>query len=447
MKIVIAGAGDVGFHLATLLELEHHAITLIDQDQGVLQYTANHLDVLVVKGDASSVQILESAQTRNCDLFISVTTNETTNLLAAVLAKSIGARKTIARVSKIEYLHDDLRKNFTQIGVDHLISPTLLAAQEVERLIQRCSVTDIFDFEKGELSIVGFTVDNTSKLVGKQLSKLDKETPNFRIRTICILRNGETIIPESSLTIESGDHLYLITDAQEFDPLNRYIDKNLKQIKNVMIIGDTAMALNTARTLEKDYSVSLIAENEDRCKKYLEILHNTLVINGDVNNIDLLKEEGLERMDAFLALTGNSETNIITSLTAEQIGVYKTIAHVENSAYTDISQKIGVDTLINKKLIAANNIFRYVRKGKVEAIASFHGVDAEIIEFEIGPNSRSVNERVGKLQLPKNASVLAGIIRDDRGIIPDDEFTLLSGDKVIVLTLPQAIKHVERVFG
>ncbi len=447
MKIVIAGAGDVGFHLAELLVNEDHYITLIDLDEDLLSYTANHLDVLVIKGDASSPAILKKAKTFNCDLFIAVTTSETTNLLAAVLAKSIGARKTIARINKNEYLEENLKNNFTEIGIDHLISPRLLAAQEIERLIQRCSVTDSFEFENGELSIIGFTVDNTSKLVGKSFRQLDAETPDFLIRTICILRNGETVIPNKDNRIRRSDHVYLITDSQDFDKLNNYIGKNLQEVKNVMIIGDTPMALNTAIALEGKYSVSLIAENEDNCKQFLEILHKALVINGDVSNIDLLKEEGLERMDAFLALTGNSETNIITSLTAEQLGVFKTIAHVENSAYTDISQRIGVDTLINKKLIAANNIFRYVRKGRVEAIASFHGVNAEIIEFEIHKNSKVVNKSISKLRLPPKSSIVAGIIRDGKGIIPQNGFILNEEDKIVVLALPKAIKKVENVFA
>ena len=446
MNIVIAGAGDVGFHLADLLAIENQNITLIDLDEKVLEYASNHLDILAIRGDVSSLNILKEAKVDDAHLFIAATTDETTNLLAAVLAKKLGAKKTIARISKIEYLEDIPKQLFFDMGIDNLISPRILAAQEIERLIYRSSVTDIFEFENGQISIIGFTVDNSSNLVNKSFAELDAQTPDFIIKTICLLRNGKTIIPSKHMKIERSDHVYLVTNNQNFNQLNKYIGKNLQPVKNIMIIGGSSLAQLTAQILEKKFSVTMIVENEDRCKELLGILDDVLIINGDWGNIELLKEEGLERMDAFIALTDNSETNIITCITAEQSGVYKTIALVDNSAYIHISQNIGVDTLINKKLIAANNIFRYVRKGKVEAIASMHGVNAEIIEFEVHKNNRVTHVPISKLHLPKNNAKIAGVIRDEQGILPHKDFQLQIGDKVVVFALPEAIKKVENIF-
>ena len=446
MNIVIGGAGDVGWHLANLLTNENHNITIIDQNEQLLQNAANHLDVLTIRGDISSLTALEKAQTKYADLFIGVTTYETTNLLASILAKNLGAKKTIARISKVEYLDENQANNFKNMGVDHLLSPRLLAAQEIERLLHRCSVTDVFEFEEGKISLIGFTVDNRSKLVNKSFSRLDRETPEFLVKTVCILRNGKTIIPNNDMVIQRSDHIYLVTNSQDFEKLNLYIDKTLKKVHKLMIIGDTALTLQTAQLLEDKFSISLICNDEEKCKEFLSVLDNVTIINGDVSDIEMLKEEGLEHMDAFLALTENSETNIITSLTAEQQGVYKTIAQVDNSAYTHISQEIGVDTLINKKLIAANDIFRYVRKGKIEAIASLHGVNAEVIEFEIHKNNRLTSKTLNQLDFQKSGAIVGGVIRDGNGIIPGGDFQFMIGDKAVVFVLSRALSKIESIF-
>lgn len=446
MNIVIAGAGDVGFHLTELLSFENHNITLIELNEKMLDYADSHFDILTLRGDVTSVEILKSAKVENAHLFIAVTTNETANLLAAILAKRLGAKKTIARVNKVEYLEKTTTEYFNSMGIDSLVSPQLLAAQEIERLIHRSSVTDTFEFENGLISVLGITVDNTSPLVNKSFKELDKETPEYLIKAICLLRNGKTIIPESDTQILRSDHVYFVTNNQNFDQINNYIGKSAGEIKKIMIIGESPLAMLAAKTLEKEFSVTMVVKNEEKCKRLLDNLEDTLLINGDWTNINLLKEEGLEHMDAFIALTSNSETNIINCITAEQAGVYKTIALVDNTAYTQISLNIGVDTLINKKIIAANNIFRHVRKGKVEAIASLHGVDAEIIEFEIHKKNRLVQVTLNDLHIPADSAKIIGIVREGIGIIPDSGFRLQVGDKVIVFALHRALKKIESVF-
>lgn len=445
MKIIIAGAGAVGFHLADLLSRENQDITLIDTNEEILEYAATHLDVLTIKGDATSIAILEQVEVEKARLFLAVTTSETTNLLSAILAKQLGAKKTIARVNNPEYLEKSQVENFQKLGIDQLISPQHLAAQEIERLLQRCSFTDIFEFEEGKISVVGLTIDNTSPLVGKKIRKIDELNPDFSFKGIAILRNHKTIIPRGNTIIQKGDHLYLVTQNKHIDKATTFVGKQLQTVKHIMIIGGTKLALRTAQLLEDKYAISLVVNNKKTGKQFLEKLQNTLVIIANSSNIDALKEEGLEGMDAFIALTPNSEINIITSLMAEELGVYKTIALVDNVNYTHISQNIGVDTIINKKLIAANEIFRFVRKGKIQAIASLHGVEAEMIEFLIHKKNRLIKHPIRELHLPKEA-VIAGVIRGEQSIIPDGDFTFELKDKVIVFSLPEAIYRVEQLF-
>jgi len=445
MNIVIGGAGDVGFHLAKLLTTEDHNITLIDNDDGVLEYASSHLDVQCIKGEITSIETLMNAKIVAADLFIAVVTYESANLLACILAKKSGAKKTIARVSNPEYFHKVQRKNFKDSGIDNLFSPSLLAVHEIKRLLQRVSATDVFEFEDGKISIIGFTADQDSNLIGMSLRELTDEATGHHMRVIVVLRGGKTIIPDKKMTIEPEDHIYLSTDIKDFDRVNMFVGKTLKKIKKVMIIGSGPLAIRTAKILEKEYNVSIIMKNKKDCKKSHEVLNDALILQGDPNNTDFLLEYGLESMDAFVALTPNSETNILSSLMAKKLGDIKTIALVDNSAYTHISQNIGVDTIINKKLLAANNIFRFVRRGRIEAIASFHGVDAEVIEFILDENSRVAGKRIAEIGLPKNSTV-AGVIRENKGLIPTGEFVLDKEDKVIIFVLPNAVKSVEHIF-
>lgn len=444
MRIVIGGSGDVGFHLAQSLANSGHSLTLIDSDSQILQNASSKIDAITLKGDISSVDILKKADIDRAQIFIAASTSETTNLLSCILAKKLGAKKTVARISNTEYVEERQKKNFAEVGIDHVFSPTLLAAQEISRLIKRCSATDIFEFEEGKLSIIGYIVEEDSSFVGKSFGDLCS-TNNFGIRGIALLRNGKTRIPNTLEKVMANDHVYLSSNAKDLSALDVYFGEELKEIKHIMIVGGTEVALQTALALEKQYNVSVVVDSEKKAMSYVEKLHHALVIHGNVANMDLLKEEGLERMDAFIALTANTETNILTSLNAEDAGVFRSIALVDNAVYTSLSQRIGVDTLINKKLIAANNIFRYVRKGQVEAIASLHGVEAEIIEFVVHSNNSLTQKSLKDLGMPRGA-IVAGVVRREEGIIPDGDFKLELDDKVIVLALPKDLAKVENIF-
>lgn len=445
MRVVIAGAGDVGFHLARLLASENQDIILIDLNQELLDYAGSHLDVFTINGDASSPSILDKCDLQGTSLYIAVTTSQTTNIVSCMLAKKKGAKQTIARVNNSEFLQKDNKQVFREMGIDKLISPVQLASAEIERLLQQCEVTDIFEFDNGRLSLAGISLDDDSHIKDMTIEEITALDQDVAFNPIAILRGHHTLIPRKYTRLKRNDHLYFLTEPEKLSPLLKRVGKKHIKVQNVMILGGSPLAKYTALALEDKYNVSIVDQNKVNCKQLTSELHNSLIIHGDPGNFELLKEEGIEEMDVFIALTPNAETNILTSLMADELGVFKTIALVDNTYYTKISQNIGVDTMINMKIIAANYIFRFVRKGNIEAITSLHGVDAEVIEYIVNVEGRLTKKPLRKQHFP-NAMVIGSIIRGEDIIMPSGDTVLEIGDKVIVLALPRAIQKLERIF-
>jgi trk system potassium uptake protein TrkA len=445
MNIVIAGAGDMGYHLAEQLSYDNKDITLIDTDREVLEYVASKLDVLTVQGDSTSFEVLQQANVDRASMVLAVTTSEKTNIVTAVLAKQLGAKRVMARVRNHSYLNPENVNYFNNLGIDNLISPTMLCSREIFNMIENSSFTEVFDFGGGKLNIVGITLDQSNPLVNQRIMDT-KTNPIFEdIRIIAILRDQKTIIPRGSTIIRNNDHVFFISNKKNTESIMEVLGQKKVVIKNVMIIGGDDIALTTALRLEDHFRVTLVNKDKERCKWLAENLKNTLVINGDYKNIELLVEEGLEQMDAFLALTESSETNIITSLTAKNHGVYKTIAHVDTREYIHISHSIGVDSLINKKLVAANEISRYLKKGTVDAVSGIYGVDAEFIQYSVSKINRLIKKPLRELHFPDSA-IVAGVIRGEEVFIPDGDFILQMDDKAIVLALPEAKMSLEKLF-
>jgi trk system potassium uptake protein len=446
MKIIIAGGGDVGFHLAKLLSSESQDIILIDSDRDVLEYAQNHLDVITLLGDSTSIKTLKNANIKDADLIVAATSSEHINIVTAVLGKKMGAKKAVARITKEEYLLESVASDFKKIGIDALVSPKQLAAKEIVKLINEAAFTDMFEFENGKLSLIGVTLQEQSIIVNKTLAETAYLNTEKCFKVIAIKRENKTIIPKGTETFKINDHVYFLANKIGIEKILEISCKKKVKLKNIMILGGSNIGIMTARMLEKNYNVKLIEKDKDKCYEIADKLANTLIINADGNNVEVLEEEGLQEMDAFIALTGNSETNIISSLVAKNHQVNKTIALVENIDYINLSHNIGVDTLINRKLIAANNVFRHVRKGRIKAITGIRGIDAEIIEYEVSPGSKITKDYIKNIGFPKTA-VVAGVIRDDETLLPMGDFKIFPGDKVIVFSMIETINELEKFFN
>lgn len=448
MKIIISGAGEVGFHLAKLLSYESQEITLIDTKKESLVYAIDHLDIRVVKGDTTSIAVLKDARVENSDLFIAVTSSETTNITACVLAKELGCRRTIARISNTEFIDQKDEVGFSRFGIDELISPESLAAGEIELLLNQYGFDDGYEFEQGALTMLSLRLSKTAAFVGKTVQEAAEVFPQLHFVPIAIQRFGTqyTIIPRGDTVFKEGDKVIFVTAKGGSDELFKLSGKMRLDVKNVMILGGSKIGHKTAKDLcATNFNVKLVEKDKDVAFELADDMPNVLIINGDGRNVDLLEEENIENMDAFIAVTGDSETNIMSCLVAKSKGVKKTIALVENMDYYQISESIGIDTLINKKLLAANNIFRYIRKGEVVAMTKLNNMNAELLEFVVKHKSKITEGPIKDLEFPRSA-IIGGVIRNGQGVIPLGDFRVQSGDRVVVCCLPKAITEVEKLF-
>ncbi|NCT16749.1 MAG: Trk system potassium transporter TrkA [Flavobacteriaceae bacterium CG_4_8_14_3_um_filter_34_10] len=448
MKIIIAGAGEVGFHLAKLLSYESQDITLIDSVRESLNYADTHLDIRVLKGDCTSIAVLKEAKVANADLVIGVTSSETTNITACFIAKQLGAKKTIARISNTEFIKNKEEIGFAKFGIDELISPESLASSEIILLLNQSAFSDTYEFENGALTMIGLTLPRTASFVGKTVKEAASVYPGIEFTPIAIQRFGTqyTLIPRKDTIFKEGDQVYFVTTKAGVEEVYKLTGKIRQDIKNVMILGGSKIGYKTARELsDAGFNVKLIESNKDKAFEIADTLPKVLVINGDGRNVEILEEESIQDMDAFIAVTGNSETNIMSCLVAKSKGVKKTIALVENMDYFQLSHSIGMDTLINKKLLAADNIFTYIRKGKVIAMTKLNNMNAELLEFVVSKDSLVSKKPIRELDFPR-AAIIGGVVRNGRGLIGTPNFKVEIGDRVVVCCLPHSIDKVEKFF-
>ncbi|MGB0887431.1 MAG: Trk system potassium transporter TrkA [Vicingaceae bacterium] len=445
MRIVIAGAGEVGFHLAKMMSNESQNIYIIDDNEDRLNYVQSQIDVFGVVGNAKNINILKEVKAENCDLLIAATSSEETNLLVCINGKKLGAKRTIARISNYEGIGSDMRDFYGKLGVDTVISPVELASKEIKRLIGQSAFTNDYEFEGGKLTVFGIPISNKSPLKDKSVVETTYLNPNRSFKPVLVLRDKQTILVQADTVLLQHDIVYFISTPESIEHITKICGQECYEIKNIMILGGSRIGVLTAELLEKNYNVILIEKDRKKAEEIAKKLKKTLVINTDGTNVQALEEENIEDMDAFISVTGNSETNIITSLVATSHGVKKTIAGVENIDYINLSHNIGIDTLINKKMIAASNIFKFIRKGEVEEIASLHGVDGEIIEFKVKANTRITAKPLRDLKIPKSTNI-AGVIRNNEGFIPFGGFQLQEGDKVVVFALNNSIQEIEKFF-
>jgi len=445
VRIVIAGMGDVGYHLAKQLSNEEHDIIAIDMDQQRLSYSDSMADILTINGSATSVSTLKQAKVDKADLFVAVTSFEEVNVTSAILAKKLGAKKTIARISNSEYLDESVDISFSEIGIDFMIYPEELAAKEMVSLILRSAATDVMDFEGGKLSVIGLRLDKDAPVIRKTIVDIAKEFESFDFRIVALHRNFRTIIPKGNDRFLPNDQVFVITRPEGNNVVLKLAGKEDIKFDNIMILGGSKIGRRVAELLEDKMTVKLIESDEEKSLQLADSLTSTLVIKGDGRDIDLLAQEGIIDVDAFVAVTEDAETNIITCLMAKHLGVKKAIALVDKVNYIPLTQTIGLDSLINKKLIAANNISRYIRKSEVLALSTLEGIDADIMEYVVQPNSPITKKPIKDLNFPKEA-IIGGIIRGDESMIAIGDTRIQNGDKVVVFSLPGGVKQTEKFF-
>ena len=445
MRIVIAGMGDVGYHLAKQLSSEEHDIIAIDMDQQRLSYSDSMADILTINGPATSISTLKEAGVQKADLFVAVTSFEEVNVTSAILAKKLGAKKTIARIANSEYLDENADVNFSEIGVDFMIYPEELAAREMVSLILRSAATDVMDFEGGKLSVIGLRLDKDAPVIRKTIVDIAKEFETFDFRIVALQRNFRTIIPKGNDKFLPNDQVFVITKPEGNSVVMKLAGKEEIKFDNIMILGGSKIGRRVAELLEDKMTVKLIESDEEKTLKLADTLTSTLVIKGDGRDIDLLAQEGIIDVDAFVAVTEDAETNIITCLMAKHLGVKKAIALVDKVDYIPLTQTIGLDSLINKKLIAANNISRFIRKSEVLALSTLEGIDADILEYVVQPNSTITKKPIKDLNFPKEA-IIGGFIRGEGSHIAVGDTKIQSGDKVVVFALPGGVKKTEKFF-
>jgi trk system potassium uptake protein len=445
MRIIIAGAGEVGTHLAKMLSNENHEIIIIDPEESRLKPIDSTLDVLTHEGSATSIKILQDSLAKKTDLFIAVTHSEDTNITSAILAKRFGALKTIARIDNIDYLENSTLEFFKSLGIDSLIYPELIAAREVLGLLHETGATDFMEFCSGKLAMYVQKLEENAPIINKSLQEIYESHRSDNYRAVAIKRAGKTIIPRGNEQFALGDLVYVVSTQEGIEEMMRTSGKKNFEAKSVMVLGGSRIGKHVALYMQKTSEVKLIDYDIKKCEDLAEILDNTLIINGDGRNVDLLEQEGITSIDAFIAVTGNSETNILSCLLAKKMGVKKTIAEVENMEYINLAENTGIDTIINKKISAASRIFRHTTNPNVTQVKYMTGTEAEVIEFTVPANSKITKGTLRSLEFPKDA-IVGGGTRDGVPFIATGDTIINANDKVVVFTLPSAYDKLSKYF-
>ena len=443
MKIVISGAGEVGNHLAKLFCNEDHDVILMDEDESRLRKAEAHYDLMAIVGSGTSIEDLKNAQVKTCDLFIAVPPYEEVSILSAMLAKKLGAKKTIARINNNEYLLPENKEYFRQLGVDEIIYPEHLGAQEIVASLKQVGTRQMFEFSNGKLLLFALKIRSNAPIINLTLMELAKLHTKNEYFILAINRDGKTIITRGNDSFQHNDLAYVITTRSGVTQLLADAGKTQYEVKNVMILGGSRIGKKVAKELESQYNIKLIEINREKSARLANYLSNTLVINGDGRNLDLLRDEGIGKTDAFVAVTGNSEVNILACQLAKKMGVKKTVAEVENIDYIDLADNIG--TLINKKLIAASHIFRHTLRANVSHVKCLTATDADVLELIAQRDSKITKGTLREINLSKDMNI-GGVIRGDEVIIPNGDTRIQPDDHVIVIALPSGIKKVEKMF-
>jgi trk system potassium uptake protein TrkA len=446
MRIVISGVEEMGYHLAKMLSGNGHDITVIDQDAKRLDELGALADVITIEGDATTFAVLRKASVRKCDLYIAVDSVENDNVLSAIMAKQLGAKKSIARIDNNEYLEPNNKEMFINMGIDYLFYPEKVAAQEVANLLGHTSTTDYVDFSGGLLALIVFKLEPTSPLLGHKLADLAADGSISDFRAVAITRGSQTIIPRGQDVFFEGDVVYIIARKDVAKRVTELSGQKSVEVKSLMILGGSRIGVRVALELQDEMNVKMIEYNGEKAYRLAEELDKTLIIHEDGRNLDAMLEEGLGATDAFLAVTGRSETNILAAMQAKRMGVKKVIAEVENLNYIRLAESVGIDTIINKKRVTASNIFRFTMSTDVQAIRCLSGSEAEVLEFIVKPNSPATKCMIKDMRLPQDV-IIGGIVRGDKAFIAEGDTRINAYDRVVVFSMPESIATIGEFFN
>ncbi|MEG1580562.1 MAG: Trk system potassium transporter TrkA [Bacteroidaceae bacterium] len=448
MKIIIAGAGAVGTHLATLLSREHHDIVLMDENMERLEHLENNFDFMTLNLLPTSIQALREAGVAKADLFIGVTPDESRNMTCCMLASKLGAKKTVARVDNYEYTTPGHQGFFKSVGIDSIIFPEMLAAQELVNSIKRSWIRQWWEVHNGALILIGVKVREKAQILNIPLKKLCG--PESPYHVVAVKRGDETIIPYGDDSLHLYDLVYFMTTHKYIPYIREIVGKeDYPDVRNVIIMGGSTTAVRAAQLMPDYMHVKIIEENEKRCEQLNELLDenkHTMVIQGDGRDISLLVDEGIRTTEAFVALTDNAEKNILSCLAAKRLGVRKTVAMVENMDYVSMAESLDIGTIINKKTIAASHIYQMMLKADVSNVKCLTVANADVAEFVAKENSKITKKSIKDLGLPSNTT-LGGLVRDGKGYLINGMTQVHAGDTVVVFCLGNIINKLEKYFN
>lgn len=443
MKIIIIGAGKVGCQIAKTLSSENHDVVIIEKDDMKRQSAQDNLDVLTILGNGANVRTLEKAGIKQTDMIIAVTSSDEVNMIACMTAKQFGVPQKIARIRNPEYLYANALSR-EKLGIDLTINPERATAKEIVKLLKSpINVAQVQSFAGGKVQLFELKIEKGFPFINQQLRAI---TFKYPILVAAIFRNDKIIIPNGEEKITTGDNLYILIKKDYFAGLNEIFNQKPLNMQNVMILGGSRIGIQTALILAKlGISTKLIERDKEKCEKIAESLPHTLVINGDGTNIDLLKSEGIETIDGFVAVTGFDEDNLLVALLAKHLGTKKVIAKVDRTNYIPILEKIGVDAVVNPRMTTASAILRFIRKGKIISLTLLKEGEAEVIELIVSPYSKIINKPLKKANLPQN-TIIGAIVRKDEVIIPHGNDIIQPEDKIIIFALSSDIKKIEKIF-
>lgn len=441
MKIIIAGIGEVGTHLAKMLSKENHEIVVMDDDEEKLRDLEANYDLMAAVGNPTSISALKNAGVADVDLFIAVTPTESQNITACILAKQLGAKKTLSRIDNYEYIMPERKDFFERLGISALIYPESIAAAEIAKALSMTWARQRMDFDCG-LSLIGTKVTSNARILNQKLMEL---THSEHYRIAAIHRNGSTIIPTGNDVILHNDIVYFITDEEHVALVRTHAGKQEVVVRNVMFMGGGRITVKTLQLLPEAINVKVMEKNKDRTLRLAEQINGATIIYGDASDLELMQAEGIADMDAFVALTGNSEANILACLAAKELGVRKTIAEVENIAYIPLAESANIGYVINKKLIAAGYIYRHTLAAEVSNVKQLGYANASVVELTAQERSRITKDKIKNIRLPRDMFI-GGIARGGVGVIVKGDSRIEAGDRVIVFCLPAAMKNLEHLF-